>query len=103
MIPFGILVVSIVFWKLKDEWAASRGEKFDWPGSILYSIMLFLVMYGFSNLPQMDGWAMLVLGILGFVAFLRWELRAKSPVFNVRLLQCHICGDFTTELLLAVH
>ncbi len=87
MIPFGLLVVAIVFWKLQDEWAASRGEKFDWVGSILYSIMLFLVMYGFSNLPQLDGWIMLVVGIAGFFAFLRWELRSKSPVFNVRLFK----------------
>ncbi|OPX58481.1 MAG: putative transporter [Methanobacterium sp. PtaB.Bin024] len=87
MIPFGLLVVAIVFWKLKDEWAASRGEKFDWTGSILYSIMLFLVMYGFSSLPQLDGWVMLIIGIAGFFAFLRWELKAKSPVFNVRLFK----------------
>ncbi len=87
MIPFGLLVVGIVFWKLKDEWAASRGEKFDWVGSILYSVMLFLVMYGFSSLPQVDGWAMLIMGILGFFVFLRWELQEKSPVFNVRLFK----------------
>ena len=87
MIPFGLLVTAIVFWKLNDEWAASRGEKFDYVGSILYSLMLFLVMYGFSSLPEIDGWAMLILGIVGFVAFIRWELKAKSPVFNVRLFK----------------
>jgi EmrB/QacA subfamily drug resistance transporter len=87
MIPFGLLVTAIVFWKLNDEWAASRGEKFDFVGSILYSLMLFLVMYGFSSLPQIDGWAMLILGIVGFVAFIRWELRVKSPVFNIRLFK----------------
>ncbi|MDO5835911.1 MAG: MFS transporter [Methanobacterium sp.] len=87
MIPFGLLVTAIVFWKLHDEWAASRGEKFDFTGSILYSLMLFLVMYGFSSLPQMDGWAMLILGVVGFFAFLRWELKTESPVFNVRLFK----------------
>lgn len=87
MIPFGLLVMGIVFWKLKDEWAASRGETFDYVGSLLYSLMLFLVMYGFSNLPQIDGWAMLILGIIGFLAFIRWELKSKSPVFNVRLFK----------------
>jgi EmrB/QacA subfamily drug resistance transporter len=87
MIPFGLLVMGIVFWKLNDEWAASRGETFDYVGSILYSLMLFLVMYGFSSLPQIDGWVMLILGIMGFLAFIRWELRIKSPVFNVRLFK----------------
>ncbi|MBF4474335.1 MFS transporter [Methanobacterium formicicum] len=87
MVPFGLLVIGIVCWKLHDEWAASKGEKFDYWGSILYSLMLFLVMYGFSSLPQIDGWAMLILGVVGFLAFIRWELRAKSPVFNVRLFK----------------
>ncbi len=87
MIPFGLLVIAIVFWKLNDEWAASKGEKFDFVGSILYSLMLLLVMYGFSSLPQIDGWVMLILGIMGFLAFIRWELRNKSPVFNVRLFK----------------
>ncbi|NYB51133.1 MAG: MFS transporter [Methanobacteriaceae archaeon] len=87
MIPFGLLVVAIVFWKLHDEWAASKGEKFDYIGSILYSSMLFLVMYGFSSLPGMSGWVMLILGIIGFLAFVKWELSTKSPVFNVRLFK----------------
>lgn len=87
MIPFGILVVSIVFWKLREEWAASKGEKFDYIGSILYSLMLLLVMYGFSTLSQTSGVVMLILGIVGFAAFIFWELRTKSPVFNIKLFK----------------
>lgn len=87
MIPFGLLVVGIVFWKLHDEWAASRGEKFDYIGSIIYSIMLLLIMYGFSSLPKIDGWVMLVLGVIGLLTFIKWELRTESPVFNIRLFK----------------
>ena len=87
MIPFGLLVVGIVFWKLHDEWAASRGEKFDFIGSVIYSIMLLLVMYGFSSLPKIEGWVMLILGVIGFLAFIKWELRTENPVFNIRLFK----------------
>jgi EmrB/QacA subfamily drug resistance transporter len=85
MVPFGILVISLVIWKLKDEWAASRGEKFDLQGSILYCLMLFLIMYGFADLPNILGIVMLVLGIVGLLSFIMWELKVDSPVFNVRL------------------
>jgi EmrB/QacA subfamily drug resistance transporter len=85
MIPFGLLVIALVYWKLHDEWAASRGEKFDLVGTILYSLMLFLIMYGFSNLPDISGIVMLILGVLGLLAFIRWEIKTESPVFNVRL------------------
>ncbi|MEG3224477.1 MAG: MFS transporter [Methanobacteriales archaeon Met13] len=87
MIPFGLLVISLVLWKLKDEWAASRGEKFDLIGSVLYSLMLLLIMYGFSSLPHINGVIMLVLGVVGLLAFIKWELRTPSPVFNVRLFR----------------
>jgi predicted MFS family arabinose efflux permease len=87
MIPFGLLVIALVYWKLHDEWAASRGEKFDLVGTILYSLMLFLIMYGFSGLPDISGIVMLILGVLGLLAFIRWETRIESPVFNVRLFK----------------
>ncbi|MEN6328705.1 MAG: MFS transporter, partial [Methanobacteriaceae archaeon] len=87
MIPFGLLVIFLVYWKLHDEWAASRGEKFDLAGTILYSLMLFLIMYGFSSLPDVSGIVMLILGVAGLLAFIRWETRTKSPVFNVRLFK----------------
>jgi EmrB/QacA subfamily drug resistance transporter len=87
MIPFGILVIALVYWKLHDEWAASRGEKFDLIGTILYSLMLFLIMYGFSGLPDISGIVMLILGVAGLLAFIRWEIKTESPVFNVRLFK----------------
>lgn len=87
MIPFGLLVIALVYWKLHDEWAASRGEKFDKLGTILYSLMLFLIMYGFSGLPNISGVVMLILGVLGLLAFILWETKIESPVFNVRLFK----------------
>jgi EmrB/QacA subfamily drug resistance transporter len=96
MIPFGILVISMVIWKLNDEWAASRGEKFDGFGSILYCVMLFLIMYGFSSLPSIPGIIMLIMGIVGLIAFVLWELKVKSPVFNVRLLSTNTTFAFSS-------
>lgn len=85
MVPFGLLVITLVYWKLKDEWAACRGEKFDVIGSVLYAIMLLLVIYGFSQLPDNTGILMVILGIVGFLAFVRWELKVKFPVIDMKL------------------
>ena len=87
MIPFGLLVIFLVYYKLHDEWAASRGERFDFVGTILYSLMLFLIMYGFASLPNRSGIIMLILGVAGLLAFIHWETRTNSPVFNVRLFK----------------
>jgi EmrB/QacA subfamily drug resistance transporter len=85
LVPLGLLVIGLVQWKLKGEWAACRGEKFDVTGSILYSIMLVLIMYGFSTLPSTLGILLVILGAIGLVAFVKWELRIDSPVLDMKL------------------
>ena len=87
MIPLGLLILTLTYWKLKDEWAECRGEKFDIKGSIFYSIVLVMVMYGFSTLPHLTGIILLVAGIIGFIGFLMYELKLESPVLNVRLFK----------------
>ena len=87
MIPLGILILVLTYWKLTDEWAACKGEKFDIKGSIFYSVVLVMVMYGFSTLPDISGIILVIAGIIGFIGFLMFELRLESPVLNVRLFK----------------
>jgi MFS family permease len=87
MIPLGLLILTLTYWKLKEEWAECRGEKFDIKGSIFYSIVLIMVMYGFSTLPNLTGIILVVAGIIGFIGFLMYELKLESPVLNVRLFK----------------
>ena len=86
-VPLGLIVVSSIYWKLKGEWAAARGEKFDFFGSVIYSLTLVAIMYGFALLPRESGGAVILLGILGLWAFIRWELKMKSPVLDVNLFR----------------
>ena len=86
-VPLSLLIIAAVFWKLKGEWAGARGEKFDFTGSIIYSVALVAVMYGFSVLPAISAVWFLVIGILGILAFIWWEMRVKSPVLNIGLFK----------------
>jgi MFS family permease len=47
--------------------------------------MLALILIGFSNITGTLGMLMVVLGIIGFISFVIWELRVKDPVLEVRL------------------
>jgi len=87
MIPLGVTALAVCAWKLKGEWAASRGEAFDWKGALFYCIALVLLMNGFSRLPGPWGGALVLLGIAGFAGFVRFELRAESPLFNLWLFR----------------
>src|ERR1035437_3627249 len=81
----GLLSLIIAFRKLKVEWAEARGEKFDFIGSIAYGVTLIIIMYGFSILPKMYGTYLIILGVIGFYIFSRFELKVRNPVFNMNL------------------
>ena len=57
-------------------------------------------MYGFSDLNNLLGVVLLILGIISMFIFLRWELKVESPVFNVRLFSQNI--TFTLSSLAAL-
>ena len=87
VIPLGLLVLALTVFKLKGEWAECIGEKFDIKGSIIYSIALVILIYGFSILPSELGIILVILGVIGLLAFALFELRVKNPVFEVRLFK----------------
>ncbi len=83
----GLIIILAVVWKLKGEWTDARGEKFDFTGSVIYSLALIAVMFGFSELPNMVGLWLLLAGIAGIGLFVVWELKQKYPVFNIELFR----------------
>jgi len=83
----GFIVILSLFWKLKGEWREAREEKFDLIGSILYSIILFLIMYGFSQLSTLQGAELVLAGFLGIFLFIRWETKMRAPVLDIQLFR----------------
>jgi EmrB/QacA subfamily drug resistance transporter len=84
-VPLGALIVILTLWKLKGEWTEAKGETFDVFGSLLLSVALVATMYGFSQLPGILGVSFVLLGVLGILALIRWELKAESPLFDIDL------------------
>jgi EmrB/QacA subfamily drug resistance transporter len=83
----GLVVISVVLWKLKGEWTGARGEKFDFTGSVIYILGLVALVYGFTFLPEMSGVWLIVGGIVGLSVFIRWEMRTRSPVLDISLFK----------------
>jgi EmrB/QacA subfamily drug resistance transporter len=86
-VPLGLIIIWLVLWKLKGEWAEARGEKFDLPGALIYGLALVAIMYGISLLPAMKSLWVILLGLLGFVAFVKWQIRTEHPVYNLDLFR----------------
>jgi len=44
-------------------------------------------MYGFSRLSGVEGIFLILLGAMGVWAFVKWEIKSKSPIFNTELFR----------------
>ena len=84
-LPLGMTAIFLVWKKLPGEWAEARGEKFDFIGSLIYGLAVVAIMYGISLLPTLTALWVILLGLAGIAAFIRWELKAESPVFELSL------------------
>ncbi len=94
-IPLGLLIIALIFWKLKGEWAEAKGEKFDFTGSVIYGLAVIAIMYGLSLLPAMLGVGAIIIGILGILAFIKWEARVRSPVLHMNLFRNNAVFTFS--------
>jgi EmrB/QacA subfamily drug resistance transporter len=83
----GLVVIGIILWKLKGEWTGAKGERFDFTGSAIYILGLVALVYGFTLLPALSGLWLIVGGVVGLSAFIRWEMRTRSPVLDLSLFR----------------
>ncbi len=86
-IPLGIILLFILFWKLKMEWAEAKGENFDHRGTVIYSLSLVAILYGFSSLMENLGKVFLVIGLLGMLGFFLLENRTESPLLKLEIFK----------------
>ena len=86
-VPLGVFIIVSTLWKLKGEWADSRGEKFDLIGSFIYTAMIFAIMYGFSHLTTVSGVVIIIAGFAGAILFIYQEGRTAMPILNIELFK----------------
>lgn len=81
----GLIIIVFTVWKLKGEWAEAKGDKFDYTGSIFFSIALLLLMYGSSKLPGATGTCLIITGSISLILFVVWEKRISNPILDIKL------------------
>lgn len=87
VIPFLVLCIILMIWKIPQEWKTYEGQKIDTIGSIVYGIGILLFIYGFTTLITPMGLIYTIAGIVLLIIFAVWELRQISPVFNMKLFK----------------
>jgi MFS family permease len=87
VVPFVLVILLISYLKVDSEWITGQNEKFDYFGTVIYGLAILALIYGFTILNQLNGIILLIISVILFIIFARWELRNKFPVFNVELFK----------------
>jgi EmrB/QacA subfamily drug resistance transporter len=90
------VVAVIAALRVTDEWAESRGERFDWAGAVIYGLALAAAMYGLSQLPTGAGGILLAAGLAGLVGFGAWATRVPSPILDISLFRTNRTFTFSS-------
>ncbi|MBW1730889.1 MAG: MFS transporter [Deltaproteobacteria bacterium] len=95
-VPFCLLILFLIFWRLKGEWADARGEKFDFLGSVIYGVAITGIIIGISLLPALKSIWIILGATIALAVFVKWELNAPYPVFEVRLFRTNRLFAFSS-------
>ena len=87
VIPFLVLCIILMVLKIPGEWKTYEKDIIDKTGSILYGIGILAFIYGFTTLTTTNGLLITIIGIVMLIIFGAYELRQKSPVFNMNLFK----------------
>jgi MFS family permease len=82
-LSLGVFAVAAV--RLPADHQKQTSEKLDLPGSGLSAVALCSMMIGLALLPRPNGIGLLVASFAVLAGFAFWELRAPSPLLDVRL------------------
>ncbi len=72
---------------LKNDFSSGRRIDMDIRGTVLYSLSIVSVMFGFGTLPSPTGVILIIVGVILGTSFLRIEMSTNSPVLQVRLFR----------------
>lgn len=84
-VPIGLLVLYLLFTRMKGDRRGTENETFDLKGSLIYSVSLAALMYGASAIAAPGSPLLILAGLAGFAWFFRHEARTEQPVLNARL------------------
>ena len=81
------LVVVLPLLTVKEDWALSKGEKFDFKGSFLYAISLLGIISGLSFINTFFGPIFIGVGIIALIIFGVFESKISAPILNMSIFK----------------
>jgi len=98
-VPLGLILLTLIFWRLKGEWTGAPGVKFDLLGSAIYIPSLAALLYGFTDLGNSIGQMIFIAGVVGFIIFFWKERVFPDPILRLEDLLKRVSASSALALL----
>ncbi len=79
---------ALMFFRVREEWYAGKGEPFNWRGGLLYGVGMATLAVGSTILQKftLNGTLLLIIGISLLILYVKLESRTKYPLLDINLL-----------------
>lgn len=84
-IPMSAAAFIVGMFKVKTEWRVEFPGRFDYVGSVVYTVAIVSLMVGISLLPKLQSILLVALGVFGFWLFFHHQHNRPDPLFDVSL------------------
>ena len=84
-LPTSVATLIVGIFMVKAEWRAEHPGRFDYVGSLLYTIAIVALMVGISSLPKLSSILLIAVGAFGFWLFFHHQHNRRDPLFDVSL------------------
>ncbi|MCI5866518.1 MAG: MFS transporter [Methanosphaera sp.] len=85
-IPLAIIAYYLLY-AVKKEWITDPHASLDIKGSLLFIAAMIVLMYGFTILNETLGVILVIISLLMFVVFAKYELNYTHPIYEIRLFK----------------
>ncbi len=99
-LPTSIATLVVGVCMVKAEWRAEHITRFDYVGSLLYTVAIVALMVGISSLTNLSSVMLIAVGTFGFWLFFHHQHNRRDPLFDVSLF--YTSRVFSSSCLAAV-
>ena len=88
-LSFGMCIVLyfMIMFFITEDWKVSEGEKFDLKGSVVFTTAITSFMLGFTFIPKLTGFILIVLGLGMFYYYKVISEKTEFPVLRLDIFK----------------
>ncbi|MEP4889129.1 MAG: MFS transporter [Aliiglaciecola sp.] len=86
-LPLIVILLGLIKWGLHGEWKNEHIASFDWRGSFIFAVSSTSLVFGFSSLPKLHGFLLLIFSVLTMILFVYHQSQHHTPLIRVQMFR----------------